>query len=220
MQSHVVVSVMDSKETFREIKTKLSANGVYCLHASGSIDALALAAALPVDALVVTSKAYASQLSLQIDFGKNSAPFILLRTPSESEAAGCEVRLAAKQATMDELLHLIQQELRSPARRLVDPRNFRMTSIAVAFAVLVDRAGVIHRIEGLSIAVGSGGLIGKTRGELIPGENLLLDCPSIGGHALRRSQVRYRDHDSYGIALFDPDQLDKGVVPSTAVEVA
>lgn len=220
MQSRIVVSVTDEEMIFREIKAKLSANGFYCLHASGSIDALALAAALPVDALLVTSQAYARQLSLQVDFGRNSAPFIILRTPSEGEAVSCEVRLAAKETTIDRLLQVLEQELRSPARHLVGPRDYRLTSVAAPFAALVERAGALQRIEGMSIAVGSGGLIGKTRGELIPGENLLLECPSIGGLALRRSQVRYRDHDSYGIALFEPNLLDKGMVPSTTEEVA
>lgn len=224
---NIVLCVDDDNALLQLHETALEAHGCVVMLARDGRQALRLAAARHLDAVILDYSMpdmNGEEVATELKRIQPKIPIILFSGSYDiPQSALMRVdAFVAKGEGLRPLLTVLQRLLQSPSAEPPASRRFPRYPVQVPFAVTVDRHGISTILHGMSSALGEGGIGGKIDGTLAPGEVVVVRISDsrLGMPLEPRAQVRYRKGGSYGLAFFEPSPEQQANVRRFCGQVA
>jgi CheY-like chemotaxis protein len=223
---NIVLCVDDDDALLQLHETALEAHGCLVMLARDGRQALRLAAARHLDAVILDYSMpdmNGGDVASELKRIQPNTPIILFSGSYDIPQSALQQvdAFVAKGEGLRPLLTVLQRLLQSSAETPA-ARRFPRYPVQVPFAVTVDRQGISTILHGMSSALGEGGIGGKIDGTLAPGEVVMVRISDsrLGIPLEPRAQVRYRKGGSYGLAFFEPSPEQQANVRRFCGQVA
>ena len=227
MPQHVVLCVDVDKNTQRQLQSILKAYEYSVLTASDVREALDVAAAREVNAVILDCPLLDMRAEEAASALKQIRPnSVVIAFAEAGDLSARQYRQVDasvdKNAGPHALLPILQRVLAKSAAELRETRKFVRYSVQLPFEITVYRAGKLAVLQGQCSDFGEGGIGGMINGDLEPGECVLVLISSthMAAPLEPRAQVRYRKHSKYGFAFFDITSAERAKVRQLCAELA
>ncbi len=211
MQPAIVLCLEKQEALLHLLESTLSTNSYSVMTARTGQQVLHLAAAHPLDAVVLDYELRdmkGEDVAREVKRLRPKAQVVMFsekeNLPSSKNMPGVD-GLVRKGESINALLGILHRLCQRPGPEPLAFRRFPRYPVQWPLSIVVDDAGKKQTLEGVSTTISEGGIGGTINGTLIPGQEVLLHISRPPGFAVqtRRAQVRYHHADGYGFAFLD-----------------
>jgi CheY-like chemotaxis protein len=204
----IVLYNNEEEALLRRLQAVLTELGYRVRAVRSGREALNVAAALTVDAVILDyqmAEMTGKEVARALKRARPELPIIIFASMQYIpmlELANADAFIA-KGEGLDPLLAVLRKLIVKTERLPV--RRFPRYAAKLPLTVVVDRAGALQMLQGVTATLGEGGVSGKIEGNLRLGETVLLQiCDAERTPVLEpRARVRYQTPDTYGFEFLD-----------------